>query len=367
MNIDYQRRRFLIQTATAAAALQLGGCGRGDARYQDINIQSRQPLAPNASALELIRYATLSANGHNTQPWFFDVLDNDIRILPDISRRTPVVDPDDHHLYASLGCAAENLSIAAKAWGISGEVAIKTGEQTNVIIDTTADTTASGRSAPPLFNAITQRQVTRAQYEGKPAPVDVLERLNKAANSYGVDAYMVTDNNQKEQILELVVDGNSQQMDNPAFVQELKDWVRFNASSAAETRDGLYAACSGNPESPTLIGSTLFNLFFTKDAENDKYRDHIRSSSGLMVFVANQDDPEGWINAGRAYERFALQATLDGLKNAFVNQAVEELDMRIRLQSLFNLGDRRPNFVVRFGYGDALPMSLRRAVADVVI
>jgi hypothetical protein len=25
---------------------------------------------------------------------------------------TPAVDPDDHHLYASLGCAAENLVIA---------------------------------------------------------------------------------------------------------------------------------------------------------------------------------------------------------------------------------------------------------------
>jgi hypothetical protein len=36
-----------------------------------------------------------------------------IVILPDLSRRCLVVDPDDHHLYVSLGCAAENILQAA--------------------------------------------------------------------------------------------------------------------------------------------------------------------------------------------------------------------------------------------------------------
>ena len=363
MTFNDHRRQFIAKTVTAAAAVHLTGCAGGRGRYQDINLRSRKTLASDPSSLELVRYATLAANGHNTQPWLFSLNDNTIRILPDISRRTLVVDPDDHHLYASLGCAAENLSIAAQARGKSGEVAIESGNFANVVIDTTS----SGRYVSPLFRMITQRQVTRALYEGKVAPVEVLERLHKAANNYGVDAYMVTDSGQIERIMEMVVDGNSSQMDSPAFVEELKDWIRFNANEATETRDGLYTACSGNPELPTFIGPTMFNLFFKKDKENDKYRDHIRSSSGLMIFVADRNDPEGWISAGRAYERFALQATLDGLKNAFVNQTVEEIGMRSRLQSLLELGDRRPNLVVRFGYGDPLPMSLRREVADVVV
>lgn len=36
-----------------------------------------------------------------------------IEILPDVSRRTPVVDPDDRHLFIGLGCAAENLALAS--------------------------------------------------------------------------------------------------------------------------------------------------------------------------------------------------------------------------------------------------------------
>jgi hypothetical protein len=64
---------------------------------------------------ELVRYATLAASSHNTQPWKFAPRERSISIVPDLARRTPVVDPDDHHLYVSLGCAAENMVHAGRA------------------------------------------------------------------------------------------------------------------------------------------------------------------------------------------------------------------------------------------------------------
>lgn len=51
----------------------------------------------------LVRYATLAASSHNTQPWKFRLDSGRIAILSDLTRRCPEVDPDDHHLYASLG------------------------------------------------------------------------------------------------------------------------------------------------------------------------------------------------------------------------------------------------------------------------
>ncbi|MDO9085060.1 MAG: hypothetical protein Q7U53_02530 [Anaerolineaceae bacterium] len=44
---------------------------------------------------EIIRYATLAANSHNSQPWKFAVREDLIEIHPDYTRRLPVVDPDD--------------------------------------------------------------------------------------------------------------------------------------------------------------------------------------------------------------------------------------------------------------------------------
>jgi hypothetical protein len=70
-------------------------------------------------------------------------------ILPDLSRRCPAVDPDDHHLYGSLGCATENLLVAAQAGGLRGHVSYDASESS---VHAAFEKAAPSRSA--LFKAI---------------------------------------------------------------------------------------------------------------------------------------------------------------------------------------------------------------------
>src|SRR4051794_38973142 len=121
------RRHILIGAGGTLAAAALGaGAWRtatgSMSEYDDYSARLRAPLSPDIR--DVVRYATLAANSHNTQPWRFRVTGDAIEILPDLSRRTPAVDPDDHHLFVSLGCAATNLAIAAAASGRPGEMAI---------------------------------------------------------------------------------------------------------------------------------------------------------------------------------------------------------------------------------------------------
>ena len=69
---------------------------------------------------------------------------------------------------------------------------------------------------------------------------------------------------------------------------------------------------------------------------------------------------------GRACQRFALQATALGLKHAFVNQPVEVTNLRPELAALVCMPGRRPDIVMRFGYGPTLPFSARRPVEAVL-
>ena len=101
-------------------------------------------------------------------------------------------------------------------------------------------------------------------------------------------------------------------------------------------------------------------------AENDKYARHLRASAGVAVFVSQRDDRDHWVRAGRACQRFALQATAFGLKHAFVNQPVEVARLRPELAALVGLPGRRPDIVMRFGYGPSLPFSARRPVEAVL-
>jgi hypothetical protein len=359
-------RRAIIGGLVAAGGIGIAG-GYFMSRsgtYDQLLAEQMRPLADDPDVVDLVRYATLAANSHNTQPWIFRAGAGGIDVLPDASRRTPVVDPDDHHLYASLGCAAENLSIAAKARGLSGDVQFAAEGETGrlrVVLD------PASREESGLFAAIPIRQCARAVYDGSAIGNELMTRLEASARIDGVEPIFVTDPAQRERILDLVVAGNNAQLDDPAFMAELKFWLRFNEGALAASRDGLFSAASGNPTFPSWLGPLMFDLFITKDGEKTKLAKQMRSSPGLVVLVAPTDDKAGWVATGRACQRFALQATIDGLKHAFVNQAVEVPTVRRELQSLLGVGDRRPSLLVRFGNGPNMPRSLRRDARDVLL
>ncbi|WP_163560530.1 Tat pathway signal protein [Halomonas sp. NO4] len=317
----------------------------------------------SARLKELVRYATLAPSGHNTQCWRFRVADEAIGILPDLSRRTPVVDPDDHHLYVSLGCAAENLSLAARAFGLSGDVAFKPEGEGEVVI-TLDDCTAE---ASPLFEAIPERQCTRTEYDGTSLGFEELRRLEAAGTGRGVSVILLTERRDIEKVLEHVLQGNTLQVNNQAFRQELETWIRFGDREAVKAGDGLSARVMGSPSTPHWLGRWLFRALFRERAENAKVARRIRSSAGVAVFVSDADDRAHWVEAGRCYQRFALKATALGIRNAFVNQPVEEGSVRPAFAQALGLGGGRPDLVVRFGRGKAMPRSLRRPVEQVLI
>jgi hypothetical protein len=360
-------RRRIVLGAVACGALSptLLACS-STASEQDVARSLRRPLADSGVdrpllMQELVRHATLAPSSHNTQCWLFRLQEKSIQIAPDFSRRCPIVDPDDHHLYVSLGCATENLVHAALAAGLHADVS---HDDAGAI---TASLEPTRALATPLFRAIAERQCTRGDYDGKPLSTDDLRLLERAGTGDGVRVMLLTERTATEKVLEYVVAANSAQMGDPAFIAELKTWIRFGADEAERTGDGLFSGASGSPVLPRWVGSPLMGLFFTGKSENERYARQVRNSSGIAVFVSEANDRAHWIEAGRCYERFALQATALGVRNAFVNQPVEVGSIRPQFASALGLGSSRPDLVVRFGRGPAMPLSMRRPVEAVMV
>jgi hypothetical protein len=163
------------------------------------------------------------------------VSERQVDILPDFSRRTPVVDPDDHHLYVSLGCAAENLLLTARASGLAGEMHFVPDSGGRIVIDF-----VPGPSRPSaLVDAIPKRQSTRGEFDGTEVPTNALAEREQSLKQPGIAATIITDRAKIQRLAELVIAGNTQQLADPAFVAELKQWLRFNPQSALATGDGL--------------------------------------------------------------------------------------------------------------------------------
>jgi hypothetical protein len=368
-------RRQLVLGAAASGLLApaLVAC-TSTASEQDAARALRFPLGgTNGSKAfqmrELVRFATLAPSSHNTQCWRFHLQnehspqDQAIVITPDLARRCPVVDPDDHHLYVSLGCATENLAHAALASGLQAQVLFDAAGAAAI----TVQLEPTRAVATPLFQAITTRQCTRGDYDGKPVSNDELRQLEQAGTGQGVRVALITERSAMEKVLEWVVAGNTAQLADAAFVAELKAWIRFSADEAQSMGDGLFAGATGNPTMPRWLGSRAMDWFLTPASEGDRYARQIRNSAGLAVFVSEASDKAHWVEVGRCYERFALQATALGLRNAFLNQPVEVGAMRPQFAAALGLGGHRPDLVVRFGRGPAMPLSMRRPVQAVLV
>ncbi len=323
---------------------------------------SAKPGDAAATLRELVRYATLAPSSHNTQCWKFRVQERAITIEPDLSRRCPAVDPDDHHLFVSLGCAAENLVHAALANGLKAEAMAGATSTGGIILNLDA----APALASPLYQAIVDRQCTRGDYDGKPVSADELRLLEQAGSGKGIRIMLLTQRPAMEKVLDYVVAGNDAQMRDPAFMKELKAWIRFSKDQAVLSGDGLFSGSSGSPNLPPWLGSPLMSLFFTEKSETEKYTRQIRSSSGIAVFVSEAADKTHWVEAGRCYERFALQGAALGIRNAFLNQPVEVATIRPQFAAWLGVGNMRPDLVVRFGRGPKMPASLRRPVQAVL-
>jgi len=360
--------RHVVAGGGAAA---LAALGAGYAIYRQMGSMAAynaqvakaraEPPAP-AGMRDLVQLASLAPSGHNTQPWRFLTRESRIDILPDFTRRTPIVDPDDHHLFVSLGCAGENLAIAAAEHGRPGVLRFDPAGEGGIAFE--FERGSSARSE--LYPAIARRQSTRAEYDGTLVTAAEFRQLVAAAAVPGVDLVLITDRPQMDRLRDLVLLGNDTQMADPAFLRELKGWLRFDPREASRRGDGLFAVASGNPSLPSWLGPMFFDLAFSAAAEKKRYARHIDSSAGLAVFSAHQADPEGWVQVGRSCQRFALKAMVLGLKTAFINQPLEVAALRPKLASIIGLPRRRPDLVIRFGRWPALPFSPRRSLEAIL-
>lgn len=357
-----------VGTAALAAAIAvtwrrgMGSAARYDTWARDL----RSPLLPALGAAEWVRYATLAANSHNTQPWRFAIdgsaaQPRAITLMPASDRRTPVVDPDDHHLHVSLGCAAENLLLAATLSAQAGT--LESAGPTGVRCAFTASGTSTAHA---LAEAIPWRQSTRAAYDPQLLAPAELAQLEQAATLPGVDVVILTDRARRARLRDLVVAGNTAQWRDAAFVAEVQQWLRFNPAHAMARGDGLYSATTGNPSLPAWLGPLAFRLAVRPASDSARQAALLDASAGVVLLFAQQDNAAGWVQVGRASQRLQLAATRLDVRTSFLNQPVEVPSLRAELAVLAGLPGRRPDLVLRFGRGPRMPWSPRRPVAQVL-
>jgi hypothetical protein len=358
-------RRQMLGVLAASGVTAIGGYALSEYRpwlnYVAQAEQEREPLTGASADLQnLILAATLAASSHNTQPWRFVARQNTTEIHPDKTRQLRVLDPAGRELWISLGCALENLLIAAHAAGYATEV---TYPDVNEFISVRLE--AGKPQSTPLLAAISQRQNTRSTYDGQPVALAMLRQLQAVKPEPGVSVQFVLEPAELRTVLEYVNQGNLAQYADPAFVRELIHWLRFTRKEALTSLDGLYTPSSGNPEVPRWLGQ-LFVNGTRPQGQADVDAARFRSSSGAVLIASQTDDRAAWVRTGQVYERLALGMTALGVQSACLNQPNEVDSVRSQFRSAMKLEGALPQMLTRFGHGPLLPRSLRRPLPQVL-
>lgn len=251
---------------------------------------------PNAQTIRaIIEAATHASSGHNSQPWQFAVAENHITISPDFSRRLPAIDPDDRELFISLGCAAENLSLAAAHFGYATDTDITDNGSIRLTLHKQPENQRQPENEA-LFAQIPRRQTNRAAYNGNTIPQAELDSLIATQQSDSVSLHPFARNTPEFAALtEAVAAGNRAQMHDLAFKAELLSWIRFNRRHSNTTRDGLSNAVMGAPNLPAWLSRPIIKTMLNERRQNRSDRQsfagyaygQIKKARGLNKKISN--------------------------------------------------------------------------------
>ncbi len=391
------KRRLFLKSAGAVTVLALGGgvwracdqgvfsVGKGPA-YEPWNDWSTQSgNGPQA----LVRAAILAASPHNTQPWLFRITPASIELSIDTGRNVGALDPYLREEHIGVGCALENLMLAAAANGYQATATLYPGKlapipaQPGPQLLARVDLAAGNRMESELYDAIPRRHTNRSAFLPQnpiPAPfIDALGRL--PGDDPDLRIFLFTAAADRKKIAEISSAANQEIYADPEVTRASHRWIRTRWSDVQKYRDGLTIDASGEP--PIAIDiAKMMSVGMLKWAASrgpkSGYSD-LMLSAPLIGILAVHDryDQQDCLRAGRVWQRAHLQATARGLAARPCNEAVEMIDYErahgrqpLRAGMLAEImGDTgwQPTFVFYMGY-PTLPAraSPRRPVEDAV-
>jgi hypothetical protein len=307
----------------------------------------------------LLNYAILAPSSHNSQPWKYSVANDSILVFSDKSRWLQVADADQRELYLSLGCALENLIVAADHFGYNSTVTYFPGEK-DLAAKVTLGPVYSSSVDPRLFPAILSRQTNRNLYEPRAISESDLENMSSICSDADIRIFVTSDLAIKKSFQDLTVQANGIQYSDADFKSELGHWLGQGVMGPG----GVQAKMA-----------QLAVVFLDVGPEQTKKDVLLINSTPYLGFISTaNNDSLSSVKAGRVLERFWLCATALGMSLQPMSQTLETAQTRENLTDLLSgQSGTKPEMrvvqqVFRLGYG--LPCqehSTRRPLADVMI
>jgi hypothetical protein len=237
-----------------------------------------------------------------------------------------------------MGCALENLMLAAAANGYAAMMTLVPGKLGPIAADgkpklvARVDLVPGKQEASELHEAIPRRHTNRGAYNPQMAiPAPFLESLgNLPGHEANAKIFLFSAESQRKKIAEISSAANSELYSEPQVQDGSDRWIRTDWSSIQKYRDGLTIDAFGLPPMAAAAAKTM-PLSMLKRVASQKAKDgyaQLMLSAPLIGILAVRDryDQQDCLRAGRIWQRAHLLATARGLAGRPCNEAIEMID-----------------------------------------
>lgn len=395
MSISPTRRRIL----QGAGVLTLVAAGGAIWRAHDRGVFAEPSGAPydpwemwNAAEYEgtplaLVAAGVLASNPHNTQPWIFRVSGAEIEVLADTSRHLGSFDPYLREMHIGLGCAIENMVLAAPVNGFAVAVDLAPGsltaiERGGLVRAAVLRLSPVNGPADPLYEAIPHRRTNRHPYDhARGFPEELLRGFAAMPAAENVVLSQFTEGEEYDALGAAIAEATDEIVADHEMIEDSHAWFRDGPDEMARERSGLALDTAGL--SPALLAAAKFLPALPAEQSHAAWAGQTRDTHvptaallGLISVRDRYDRPQA-LSAGRLWQRLHLSASAAGVAMHPLNQPVEMIDRdrqlerdaksEARLAGILKNPGWQPTFCFRSGYPtrDAA-VSARRSVEDVV-
>ena len=306
----------------------------------------------------LLRYAILAPSTKNSQPWAFSVQGNRVHLIADLRRGQPIADPERRELYISLGCALENLLVAAEHFGFRHGVAYfpePGNDELAVTVMFASGGVPSHARAGATLSAILRRHNDNSVFRDAPVRAEVRRRLVACCTEPELRISLTSDRQFRHWINALTVEADRTEFANPAFRKELGYWIG----------QGVFGA------PPLMAGLGRLAVSTIDLGETVAQQDHaiVQSAALLGLLSAEGDSHLAHLRTGQLFERVWLTATAMGVSIHPMSQTMRCPELRSAVTELLPYPGWIPQHLFRVGYSsrEAEEHTPRRPVEDLLL
>jgi len=306
----------------------------------------------------MLRAAVAAPSMHNTQPWRFRFDGWVVEVYRDRARELPAEDPLRRMLFLSLGAAIFNLRVEAAARRYGSQVRhLMDQRRPDLVAEVELGVPLTGQ-LQLLAPYLSERRTNRQPFSADRVPAQVRAELDLSARLEGAELQWLNRPSRRWWLQMATNDADTADDQDDERTAERRRWVGGDREV-----DGVPSSSLG----PRIAGgATVVRELAATEADAARPVATFEREPQLAVLATRFDGPIEWLRAGQAMERVLLEATAHGVATSLLNQVIEHEGLRWQINDPL-VPWRRPQTVIRFGYGPPVPPTPRRPISEIVI